>query len=64
VRGEPRQLFQGGVSGTLITWGARMNVGLRLGNAWACQRFLGSVRDFALFGLVLMLHPLHLLGKY
>ena len=31
---------------------------------WARQRFLGSVRDFALLGLVLMLHPLHLLGKY
>jgi len=30
----------------------------------ARQGFLGSVRDFALFGLVLMLHPLHLLGKY
>jgi hypothetical protein len=25
---------------------------------WARQRFLGSVRDFALVGLVLMLHPL------
>jgi hypothetical protein len=37
------------------------------GSAWetlrARQGFLGSVRDFALFGLVLMLHPLHLLGK-
>jgi hypothetical protein len=30
---------------------------------WTRQRFLGSVRDFALFGLVPMLHPLHLLGK-
>jgi hypothetical protein len=38
------------------------------GSAWetlrARQGFLGSVRDFALFGLVLMLRPLHLLGKY
>jgi hypothetical protein len=31
---------------------------------WARQRFLGSMRDFALFGLVLMLHALYLLGKY
>ena len=27
---------------------------------WARRGFQGSVRDFALFGLVLMLHPFHL----
>src|SRR5262249_22810592 len=56
----------GGISRTLI--GARRQVLWMRGSAcetlWTLQGFLGSVRDFALFGLVLVLHPLHLLGKY
>ena len=53
----------GGVSGTPTAF-SEVYEGSACETLWARQRFLGSMRDIALFGLVLMLHPLHLLGKY
>jgi hypothetical protein len=39
----------------------RIRTGLHVGNTTLRKRFRGLV--FALFGLILTLHPLHLLGK-